>query len=172
MINSRRRKNTNRQRLQLILFSYAVDEKIRNKIRWFSYCLSSPPRLWKYHGRKTKRGPQRVRPPGLLIIDPSRRSPTGKAMSRIKTIDELICEKGLTAEELERHRDLIEECKLREMEIRDSSMASARSLQQLSVQLGELENRLILLRRRAEDLQDLTSRLYLKLLPRQSGYRH
>ena len=93
-------------------------------------------------------------------------------MSRIKTIDELIREKGLSAEELERHRELIEECKLREREIRESSMASARSLQQLSVQLGELENRLILLRRRAENLQDLTSRLYLKLLPRQSGFRH
>jgi chromosome segregation ATPase len=83
----------------------------------------------------------------------------------VKTIVDLLREKNLTPEELERHRELIEECKAREAQINEYSRASQDSMKRMNDELNKLA-------RTAEELwqeaQKLTSRvngIYLRVTP-------
>jgi chromosome segregation ATPase len=83
----------------------------------------------------------------------------------IKTIDDLLREINLTPEELEQHRELIEECKARETQINEYSRASQESMKKMTDELDKLA-------RTAEELwqeaQKLTSRvngIYLRVTP-------
>ena len=59
-------------------------------------------------------------------------------MKPVKTIDDLIREKGLSPEEIKRHRDLIEECRQRESQIRDYSRATHESMRRMTEELEKL----------------------------------
>jgi hypothetical protein len=88
-----------------------------------------------------------------------------EAVKPVKTIEDVLREKNLTPEELERHRELIEECRTREIQINEYSRAS-------QVSMNKMTDELVKLARTAEELwqeaQKLTNRvngIYLRVTP-------
>lgn len=89
----------------------------------------------------------------------------------MKTIDELIREKGLTPEELESHRQLIDECRAREKKIREYSEDARNNLQKLADSLTTIAQKTQLLSQAVKELIDERDNLYLRLLPEDQFYR-
>jgi hypothetical protein len=83
----------------------------------------------------------------------------------VRTIDDLLRAKHLSAEELELHKELIEQCKERErniavcrVETENNLERFARAAEIISQRTTELENAL-------QALVEQTDNLYLKLIP-------
>ncbi len=57
-------------------------------------------------------------------------------MDGVKTVDDLSGAKGVTAEEEEQLRDIIEECRLREVQIEEASDAARQNIEALSEALA------------------------------------
>jgi broad-specificity NMP kinase len=92
-------------------------------------------------------------------------------MKEIKTVDELIRSKNLTVEELELHKELIEECRQREQRITEFSRTAQLNLDKLSQSLVALRQRAVVLGDALKVLQERADNLYLKLLPEDMFYR-
>jgi hypothetical protein len=92
-------------------------------------------------------------------------------MKECKTVEELIRSKGLSAEELELHKELIEECRVREQRITEYSKIAQLNLEKLSQSLVTLKQRAVVLGDALRVLQDRADSLYLKLLPEEIFYR-
>lgn len=92
-------------------------------------------------------------------------------MEGIKTVDDLIRAKGLTPEEKEQLRDIIEECRIREMKIREASEATKRNLDALSTNAGMIAQAITLVGRTVQELYEETEKLQLRLMPEHEFYR-
>lgn len=92
-------------------------------------------------------------------------------MKEFKTVEELIRSKNLTAEELELHKELIEECRVREQRITEFSKTAQLNLEKLSQSLVTLRQRAVVLGDALRVLQERADNLYLKLLPEEIFYR-
>jgi cell division protein FtsB len=92
-------------------------------------------------------------------------------MKELKTVEELIHSKNLTAEELELHKELIEECRAREARIAEYSRIAQANLEKLSQSLTTLKQRAVVLGDALKVLQERADNLYLKLLPEEIFYR-
>lgn len=92
-------------------------------------------------------------------------------MKEFKTVEELIRSKNLTAEEMELHKDLIEECRVREERIKEFSRIAQMNLDSLSQSLLTLRQRAVVLGDALKVLQERADNLYLRLLPEDVFYR-
>ena len=86
-------------------------------------------------------------------------------MKPVKTIDDLIRDKGLSAEELERHRELIEECRAREVQLQEYSRSSRESMQRLTDELDKMSRTAEQLWQEAHKLTDRVNGICLRLMP-------
>jgi hypothetical protein len=96
---------------------------------------------------------------------------TEVAMKEFSSIEELIRSKNLTTEELELHKELIEECRVREQRITEFSKTAQLNLEKLSQSLVTLKQRAVVLGDALRVLQERADNLYLKLLPEEIFYR-
>jgi seryl-tRNA synthetase len=87
------------------------------------------------------------------------------ALKPVKTIDDLLREKNLTLEELERHRELIAECKAREGQIKEYSRASQESMKKMTDELIKLARTAEELWQEAQKLTNRVNGIYLRATP-------
>ena len=92
-------------------------------------------------------------------------------MAYIKRVDELIGIKNLNPQELELHKELIEECKERETMIEEYSAHTQGSLQQLAQACETATERARVLAASIEKVLDEMETLCLKLLPDDEFFR-
>jgi hypothetical protein len=92
-------------------------------------------------------------------------------MKGIRTIDDLIKAKRLTPEEEEQLRDIIEECKLREQQIKEASDSARRNLEALTMAFGTIIGAIATVNQGIGDLHDEVERLQLKLMPEEHFFR-
>ena len=86
-------------------------------------------------------------------------------MRPFKTIDELLREKNLTPEEMERHRELIAECRVRETQISEYSRASQESMKKMTDELIKLARTAEELWQEAQKLTNRVNGIYLRATP-------
>ncbi len=86
-------------------------------------------------------------------------------MKPVKTIDDLLREKNLTPEEMERHRELIEECRVRETQINEYSRASQDSMKRMNDELNKLARTAEELWQEAQKLTNRVNGIYLRVTP-------
>ncbi len=86
-------------------------------------------------------------------------------MKPVKTIDDLLREKNLTPEELEEHRVLIEECRLRETQISEYTRASQESMKKMNDELTKLAKTAEELWQEAQKLTHRVNGIYLRATP-------
>lgn len=91
-------------------------------------------------------------------------------MAYIKRVNELISVKNLNPQELELHKDLIEECRERETMIEEYSARTQSSLQQLAQACETATERAKILAASIEKVLDEMETLCLKLLPEDQFY--
>jgi len=91
-------------------------------------------------------------------------------MAYIKRVDELIGIKNLDPQELELHKELIEECREREAMIEEYSARTQGSLQQLAQTCETATERAKVLAASIEKVLDEMESLCLKLLPEDHFY--
>jgi len=91
-------------------------------------------------------------------------------MAYIKRVNELISVKNLNQQELELHKDLIEECRERETMIEEYSARTQSSLQQLAQACETATERAKILAASIEKVLDEMETLCLKLLPEDQFY--
>ncbi len=92
-------------------------------------------------------------------------------MDGVKTVDDLLREKGVTADEAEKLRDIIEECRLREVQIKEASDAARQNIQALSDALGTMIDAFALVGRNVDALHDEVAQLQLRMMPEEQFYR-
>jgi polyhydroxyalkanoate synthesis regulator phasin len=83
----------------------------------------------------------------------------------VKTINDLIREKDLSPEEIKRHRELIEECRTREAQIREYSRASHESMRRMTEELDKLNRTAQELWQEAQRLSQRVSGVCLRVAP-------
>lgn len=88
-----------------------------------------------------------------------------------RTIEDLIKAQGLTAEEMELHRELIEECRERERKIEECRTLTHDNLSRLSRSLEDFSKTTIALSTALEDLLNQADTLYLRTLPPERFFR-
>ena len=92
-------------------------------------------------------------------------------MDGVKTIDDLLREKGVTADEEEKLRDIIEECRLREARIKEASEAARENIHALSDALGIIIDTFALVGKSVEALRDEVAQFQLRMMPEEHFYR-
>ena len=92
-------------------------------------------------------------------------------MANIKRIDDLLSMKNLSQQELELHKELIEECREREAMIDNYSARTQGSLQQLAQACETATERAKVLATSIEKVLDEMENLCLKLIPEHEFYR-
>jgi polyhydroxyalkanoate synthesis regulator phasin len=83
----------------------------------------------------------------------------------VKTIDDLIRDKDLSAEELERHRELIEECRAREVQLKEYSRATRESMRRMTEELDKMNRTAEELWQEAQRLSRRVNGIYLHVAP-------
>ncbi len=86
-------------------------------------------------------------------------------MKPVKTIDDLLREKNLTPEEMERHRELIAECRARETQINEYSRASQENMRKMTAELDKLARTAEELWQEAQKLTTRVNGIYLRVTP-------
>jgi hypothetical protein len=92
-------------------------------------------------------------------------------MEEIKTVDDLIKVKRLTAEEQEKLRDIIEECRMRETQIREASESAKRNIEALSVTFDKVIETISTVGKAVDKLHEEIGRLQLKMMPEEQFFR-
>jgi hypothetical protein len=92
-------------------------------------------------------------------------------MEGIRTIDDLIKAKGLTAKEEESLREIIEECKLRESQIKVASEQAKHNLEGLSKTFTYLVDGIFNVSQAVSDLHAEVERMQLRIMPEEQFFR-
>ena len=103
-------------------------------------------------------------------ISNERENPSGRfakegIVKTVKTIDDLIREKDLSAEELERHRELIEECRAREAQLKEYSRSTRESMRRMTEELDKMSRTAEELWQEAQRLSQRVNGIYLHVAP-------
>ncbi len=92
-------------------------------------------------------------------------------MDGIKTVDDLIKIKNLTPEEIDLHRELIEECRENERKISEHCSAARENLQRMYDTLNDVSQKATEIHRAFQRLVEETENLSLRLIPDEKFYR-
>jgi uncharacterized coiled-coil DUF342 family protein len=94
-----------------------------------------------------------------------------RSMEGIKTVDDLVRAKGLTPAEEEQLRDIIEECRQREIKIQEASESTKRNMEALATNLGVIVQAITTIGKSIEELYDEAENMKLKMMPEHEFYR-
>lgn len=86
------------------------------------------------------------------------------------TVDDFLKSMDITAEELELHKDLIEECLENERRIAESATVSKKNIKRISTVLETIYNNMIIMETALEDLTKGAEELSLRMLPSDRFY--
>lgn len=92
-------------------------------------------------------------------------------MDNIKTVEDLIRAKNLTPEELELHRELIEECRENEKKINEYCNAARENLRKMYNTLDNVSKKAAEIHDAFERLVEETENLSLRLIPDEKFHR-
>ena len=92
-------------------------------------------------------------------------------MDDVKTVDELLEDKKVTAEERELLKEVIEAARINEKKIREYADQMRANFGRLSQALQAMEERTFILNKALHDLLDATDTLQLRMMPREKFYR-
>jgi hypothetical protein len=92
-------------------------------------------------------------------------------MNEIKTVADLLRAKGLTPEEMELHRELIDECLGREQRINEASEQARHQLARLAEGIEMVSKKAVMLEKAVQQLVDQLENVYLRTLPEDTFYR-
>ena len=92
-------------------------------------------------------------------------------MDEIKTVDDLLRAKNVTAEERELLKDIIETSRTNERKIREYAEQMKSNFKRLSEALQTMEERTFILNKALQGLLDATDSLHLRLMPSEKFYR-
>ncbi|MGD0232618.1 MAG: hypothetical protein ABSC19_20080 [Syntrophorhabdales bacterium] len=92
-------------------------------------------------------------------------------MDKVSTVDDLIRAKKLTPEEEEQLRDIIEECRSRERQIKEASDSARKNIEALSMVFGTIIDTIATVGRSVDELQAEVGRLQLKMMPEEQFFR-
>lgn len=92
-------------------------------------------------------------------------------MDGVKTVDDLLREKGVTADEEEKLRDIIEECRLREARIKEASDAARQNIQALSDTFTTIIDTFAVVSKSVDALHEEFARLQLRMMPEEQFFR-
>jgi hypothetical protein len=92
-------------------------------------------------------------------------------MDGIKTVDDLIKAKGLTAKEEENLRDIIEECRLREAQIKVASEQAKRNLEGLTKTFSHLVDGIYNVGQAVSELHTEVEKMQLRMMPEEQFFR-
>jgi hypothetical protein len=95
----------------------------------------------------------------------------GDMADEIRTVDDLIKAKNLTAEELVEFKDMIEEFKERERKIEEHVSAAKSNLNQLSNSMKVLGERASIISKALRISLDEMERIQLRMMPNDKFYR-
>jgi uncharacterized coiled-coil DUF342 family protein len=87
------------------------------------------------------------------------------ALKPVKTIDDLLREKNLTPEEMEEHRELIEECRAREVQLKEYARATHESMRRMTEELDKMSRMAEELWQEAQRLSQRVNGIYLHVAP-------
>ena len=91
-------------------------------------------------------------------------------MGTISTVDELIRAKKLSAEEEEELREIIEECRKREVRIREVSQAARESIEGLVRSFVTIVKTISSVSKAVDELHEEVGRLQLRMMPSSHFY--
>jgi uncharacterized coiled-coil DUF342 family protein len=86
-------------------------------------------------------------------------------MNGITTVDELIRSKNLSPEEEEQLREIIEECRRREVLIKEASDSARQNIESLARSFGAIVETISDVGKAVEDLHEEVGRLQLRMMP-------
>jgi hypothetical protein len=92
-------------------------------------------------------------------------------MDKVKTIDELLKEKNISPAEEEQLRDIIEECRVREIQIKQSAEAAKQNLEDLGKTFGMIAEAIGSVGQSVSELHKEIEELQLKLMPDDQFFR-
>ncbi|MGA3173791.1 MAG: hypothetical protein ABSE25_05110 [Syntrophorhabdales bacterium] len=92
-------------------------------------------------------------------------------MDEVKTVDELLKVRDVTPEEEEQLRDIIEECRLREAQIKEVSDAARQNVVALSDTLKMIFDTFAVVSRSVDALHEEVERFHLRMMPDEHFYR-
>ena len=92
-------------------------------------------------------------------------------MEGAKTVDSLLREKNVTAEEEEQLREIIEECRMREAQIKEASDAARQNMEKLADTLKMVFDTFAVISNSVDELHDEVQRLQLRMIPEEHFYR-
>jgi Mg2+ and Co2+ transporter CorA len=92
-------------------------------------------------------------------------------MDSIKTIEDLIRAKNLTPEELELHRELIDECRKNEQKINEYCKTARENLQRMYDTLNDVSQKATEIHSAFERLIEETETLSLRMIPDEKFHR-
>ena len=92
-------------------------------------------------------------------------------MERAKTVDSVLREKSVTPEEEKQLREIIEECRARESEIKKASEAARQNMEKLADTLRMIFDTFAVVSTSVDDLHDEVQRLQLRMIPEEHFYR-
>jgi hypothetical protein len=92
-------------------------------------------------------------------------------MGEVKTVDDLLKAKGVSGEEMEQLREVIEECRLREVRIKEASDAAWQNIRDLSEALNAIIGTFVMVSKSVDALHEEVAQLQLKMMPEEQFYR-
>jgi archaellum component FlaC len=92
-------------------------------------------------------------------------------MERAKTVDDLLREKGVTPAEEEQLREVIEECRMREADIKKASESARENMEKLADTLKMIVDTFAVVSNSVDELHNEVQRLQLRMIPEEHFYR-
>lgn len=92
-------------------------------------------------------------------------------MSDYKTVDELLAFKNLTQEELELHRDLIEECRHNEIKITEHCACTKENIERMAEILDDVSGKMVALSLALQDIIGAAEDTSLRMLSEDKFFR-
>lgn len=92
-------------------------------------------------------------------------------MDGIKSVDDLLKAKNLTPEEEHLLRDIIAECREREVQIKEVCTEARQNLESLSQNFGMIVQTIATVNKAVDHLHEEVERLQLRMMPEEQFYR-
>ena len=94
-----------------------------------------------------------------------------RTMSDYKTVDELLAFKNLTQEEIELHKELIEECRLNEKKINEHCSCTKENIERMADILDDVSEKMVALSLALQDIVGVAEDTSLRMMPEDKFFR-
>lgn len=94
-----------------------------------------------------------------------------RIMSDYKTVDELLAFKNLTEEEIELHKELIEECRRNEKKINEYCSCTKENIERMADILDDVSEKMVALSLALQDIVGVAEDTSLRMMPEDKFFR-